>query len=272
MRFERIAAVAGMECSKLSAQVKTRVALAACAVGPFAFAAVMRVQNSLPEDTLFGRSVKESGFALSLVVLGFAALWVLPALTSIVGGDVFSAEDRYGTWKTVLTRSCRRSDVFAGKVTAALGFSLLALGVLAVSSLAAGLLVIGSGPLVSLSGSLLPASRALMRITLAWLSVLPPMLAMTALAILLSVATRNSAAGIGLPVIVALTMQLYALIDGPEMVRRLLITSAFGAWHGLLAEPQYHRPLAYGTAVSGIYVVVFLAMAYRILQRRDMAA
>src|SRR5262249_14446106 len=118
MRLERVAAVAGAEGSKLSAQIKTRVALVACVAGPFAFAVVMRVQNSLPEDTLFGRAVKESGFALPLVVLGFAALWVLPALTSIVGGDVFSSEDRYGTWKTLLTRSCRRSEVFAGKVSA----------------------------------------------------------------------------------------------------------------------------------------------------------
>ena len=271
MRFKGIAAVAGAECSKLSAQIKTRVTLAACVVGPFAFAAAMRVQNSLPEDTLFGRSVKESGFALPLVVLGFAALWVLPALTSIVGGDVFSAEDRYGTWKTLLTRSCGRSEVFAGKVAVALGFSLLALGVLAISSIAAGLLVIGSGPLVGLSGAQLLPSDALMRVTFAWLSVLPPMFAMTAIAILVSVATRNSAAGIGLPVIAALTMQLYALIDGPEVVRQLLITYGFGAWHGLLAEPPYHRPLVYGTVGSGIYVVLSLALAYRLLERRDIA-
>ena len=272
MRLARIAAVAGTECSKLSAQIKTRVALAACAVAPFVFAATMRLQNSLPEDTLFGRSVKESGFALPLVVIGFAALWVLPALTSLVGGDVFSAEDRYGTWKTLLTRSCRRLEVFAGKVAAAMGFSLLALVVLALSSVAAGLIVIGSKPLVSLSGSLLPPSRALLRVTFAWLSLLPPMFAMTAVALLLSVATRNSAAGIALPVVAALTMQLYALIDGPEIVRQLLISYAFGAWHGLLAEPAYHRPVAYGTAVSAIYLVAPLVVAYRILERRDIAA
>jgi ABC-2 type transport system permease protein len=271
VRLRRVAAVASVECSKLSAQLKTRVALAACAAGPFVFAIAMRVQNSLPEDTLFGRSVKESGFAVPLVVLGFAALWVLPVLTSIVGGDVFSAEDRYGTWKTVLTRSCRRSEVFAGKVAAALGFSLLAMTVLAASSLAAGLLVIGSGPLVNLSGGLLPSSRALTRVTLAWISVLPPMFGMTAVAVLLSVATRNSAAGIGLPVVAALIMQLYALIDGPEIVRRLLITSAFGAWHGLLAEPPYHGPLVYGTTVSCAYLVISLAIAYRVLQQRDIA-
>ena len=272
MSVQGVATVAGVECAKLARQAKVQVVLVACAIGPFAFAAALRVQSSMPEDTLYGRAVKESGFALSLVVLGFAALWVLPLLTSVVGGDVFSADDRFGTWKTVLTRSRSRSEVFAGKVTAALSFSVIALAVLAASSVAAGVFVIGSGPLVSLTGTLLPPSRALTRVALAWTSVLPPMIGLTALAVALSVATRNSAAGIGLPVVVALTMQLYALIDGPELVRRVLITTAFGAWHGLLAEPPYHGPLVYGTTVSCGYAVVSLAIAFRILQRRDIAA
>ena len=266
-----MANVASVEGSKLSAQIKTRVALVACATAPFVFAAIMRVQNSLPEDTLFGRSVKESGFALPLVVLGFAAMWVLPVLTSIVGGDVFSSEDRYGTWKTLLTRSCRRSEVFAGKVAAAFGFSFLATAVLAVSSVAAGLLMIGAAPLVGLSGSQLLPSHALMRVALAWISVLPPMFGMTAFALLLSVATRNSAAGIGIPVVAALTMQLYALVDGPEIVRRLLVTSGFTAWHGLLAQPSFRGPLAYSAVVSSVYVVASLVIAYRLLERRDVA-
>jgi ABC-2 type transport system permease protein len=271
MRLQGVTAAASVECSKLSAQLKTRLALAACVAGPFVFAAAVRVQSSLPEDTLFGRAVKESGFAVSLVVLGFAALWVLPVLTSIVGGDVFSAEDRYSTWKTVLTRSCQRSEVFTGKVLAALGFSLIAMAVLAVSSVAAGLLVIGPGPLVSLSGTLLPPSRALSRVALAWVSMLPPMFGMTAVAVLVSVATRNSAAGIGLPVVAALAMQLFALIDVPDTFRRVLITSAFGAWHGLLTEPTYGGQLMYGTAVSVGYAVISLAIAYYVLRRRDIA-
>jgi ABC-2 type transport system permease protein len=271
VRLQAIANVVGVECSKLSAQIKTRATLVACATAPFVFAAIMRVQNSLPEDTLFGRSVKESGFALPLVVLGFAALWVLPVLTSIVGGDVFSAEDRYGTWKTILTRSCRRSEVFAGKVLAAFGFSFLATVVLAISSVAAGLFVIGAAPLVSLSGSQLLPSHALTRVALAWISVLPPVFGMTAFALLLSVATRNSAAGIGLPVVVALTMQLYALVDGPEIVRRLLVTSGFNAWRGLLVQPSFHGPLTYSAVVSSVYVVASLAIAYGLLKRRDVA-
>jgi len=267
-----VLAVAGVECAKLSAQIKARLVLAACVAGPFAFAAAMRLQDSLPSDTLFGRSVKESGFAVPLVVLGFAALWAFPVVSSVVGGDLFSAEDRYGTWSTVLTRSRSRAEVFAGKVLTALGFSSLAVMALAASSVAAGIFVVGPQPLINLSGVLIPSANALVHVALAWLSVLPPALGFTALAVLLSVATRSSVAGVGLPVVAGLTMHLYALVDGSEVVRRLLITSAFGAWHGLLTEPPYYRPLVYGTAVSAAYFVVCLAIAYRVLRRRDIGA
>ena len=269
MKARGIWSVTCVECSKLAAQVKARLVLAACAAGPFVFAVAMRVQSSVPADTLFGRAVTESGAAVPLVVLGFAGLWVLPVVASVVGGDLFSAEDRYGTWATLLTRSRSRAEVFTGKVLTALGFSLLAVGVLAVSSVVAGLLVIGDQPLVDLSGVLLPASHALWRAALAWTSVLPSAAGCTALALLASVATRSSAAGIGLPVVAALTMQMYAMVDGPEIVRRSLITSGFGAWHGLLTEPSYYSPIAHAAIVSGVYFVVCLAIGYRMLRHRD---
>ena len=261
--------VAAVECSKLIGQLKVRVALMVCVASPFVFAAAMSVQSALPEDTLFGRAVKDSGFATPFVILGFAALWVFPALTSVVGGDLFSSEDRYGTWATVLTRSSSRAELFGGKVLTAFGFSLIAFTCLAVSSMAAGLLVIGVQPLINLSGILLSPADAFDRVVVAWASVLPPVLGFTALAVLLSVATRSSAAGIGLPVVIGLVMQGYAFIDGSDAVRQMLIASAFGAWHGLLTEPTYHRPLVYGAIASAIYLVVCLVFAYRLMRNRD---
>jgi ABC-2 type transport system permease protein len=261
--------VTGVEWSKLAAQLKVRVAVVACAAGPFVFAAAIRVQGSLPTDTLFGRSLADSGLAVPLVVLGFSALWAFPVLASIVGGDVFSAEDRYGTWTTMLTRSRSRAEVFGGKVLAALCFSTLAVATLAASSVAAGVLVIGRQPVIDLSGILRQPREALFRVMLAWMSVLPPTFGFTGLAVLTSIATRHTAAGIGLPVIAGLLMQLAALIDGPEAIRRLLITSAFETWHGFLTEPPYYGPLAGGTIVSGVYLLTCLAIAYRVLRQRD---
>jgi ABC-2 type transport system permease protein len=261
--------VVAVEQSKLIAQAKMRAVFAACVAGPFAFAGAMRVQSMTPDDTLFGRAMHESGFATPLVVLGFATLWLLPVLASVVGGDVFASEDRDGTWATLFTRSRSRAEVFAGKLLTALGASLLLVAVLAASSVIAGFAFVGPQPLIDLSGALLSPGTALGRITVAWFSVVPPVFALTALAALISVATRSSTAGIGIPVLLVLIMELAAYVDGPDSIRRLLITSSFGAWHGLLTETQYYRPLVYGTAISGAYFAVFAVLACRILLSRD---
>lgn len=261
--------VAAVECLKIASQLKARLLLAACVAGPVVSAAVIHVQSAVPADTLFGRAARDSGFALALLILGFAGLWVLPVLASVVAGDVFAADDRYGTWKTILTRSRNRADVFGGKVLAAAAFALVAIAALAASSVSAGVLLIGSQPLIDVSGVLRPWPEAFSRVALAWLSIVPPTLALTSVAVLLSIVTRSSAAGIGLPVLAALTMQLATLVDGPETLRRLLITSAFAAWHGLLAEPQYYRPLVDAAIVSAAYVVVCLSVGYGVMRKRD---
>src|SRR5262245_4065219 len=264
-----VMAVIGVECAKLGAQIKAQVLLAICVVAPFAFAISMRVQSSLPTDTLFGRAANESGLAAALVVLGFAALWAFPVLTGVVAGDLFSAEDRHGTWAAMLTRSRSRAQVFAGKTLTAITFSLLAITLLAASSVAAGVLLIGYTPLVGLSGIPLQPEQALPRVVFAWASVLPPALGFTALGILLSIATRSSAAGIGIPVVIGMLMQLVAFADGPEAARRLLITYAFGGLHGLLSDPAYYGPTVHGTSVSIIYLIACLMIAHRLLQRRE---
>ena len=138
------------------------------------------------------------------------------------------------------------------------------------SSVAAGVLVIGNGPLINLSGVLLSPDEAMNRVTLAWASILPPAFGFTALAVLLSVTSKNSLVGVGAPVVIGLTMQLAALMDGPEVIRRLLISSSFVAWHGLVAEPSYYRPLFDGTIVSTVYLVACLTFTYIRLRQRDL--
>ena len=133
------------ERRKLSTQLATRLLALICVLGPFAFAGVLKIQTGSPADTLFGVWVHPSGFALSLVVLSFCGAWGFPVVAGVLAGDIFASEDRYGTWKMVLTRSSTRRDLFAGKVLAAMTFSVGLLVLLAVSSLAAGLLLVGAG-------------------------------------------------------------------------------------------------------------------------------
>ncbi|WP_239341019.1 ABC transporter permease [Frankia sp. CiP3] len=257
------------EVTKLAAQARTRVTLAVCLAAPFVFVVLLDRQDRLPKDTLYGRWLHASGFATPLLILGFAAQWVFPLLTSLVAGDIFASEDQHGTWKTILTRSHSRTQIFWAKTLAAATFAALVLAVLAVSCLAAGVLLVGHQPLESLSGTLLPSGRAAELVLAAWASALLPLFGFTALGIMLSVLTRSSPAGIVGPIILGLLMQLYAFLNGADTIRHLLLVTPFDAWHGLLAAHPYYGQLDQGALVSAGYITSCLAVAYLALRRRD---
>ncbi|MEV6109862.1 ABC transporter permease [Streptomyces sp. NPDC051940] len=257
------------ELVKLVSQWRIRLVLLASWIVPALFVAGVSQQSSLPVDTLFGRWMHATGWAGSLVVLGFSGTWALPLLTSLVAGDVFASEDRLGTWRHLLVavRSPRR--IFAAKALASLTVILLLVAGLAVSGVVGGLLVVGDEPLVGLDGHLLSPGDAAVNVLLAWVCVLAPTLALAAVGLLGSVTLGRSPMGLLLPVIVALAMQLAQMLPLPVVVRLALPGYAFISWNGLFADPAQLGPLLIGIAVSLVWAVAATVLAYLLFLRRD---
>ncbi len=259
------------ERRKLQAQLSLRLLALVCVLGPFAFAAILSTQSASPADTLFGVWVHSSGFAIPLVVLGFAGAWGFPLIAGIVAGDLFSAEDRHGTWKTVLTRSRTRGQLFRGKLLAAATFSVVLAILAGLSSLVAGLIFVGDQSLVGLSGTLLSPGKSLLLVLVSWLFCLLPMLAFASLAVLLSTATRNGIVGVIGPSIAGLAMQLLLLIGSGVWVHQLLVGSAFQDWHPLFVAQPFYGPVLAGIAISVVWMIVCVAVSWRLLRTRDFA-
>jgi ABC-2 type transport system permease protein len=257
------------ELVKLFSQWRIRLLVAACWIGPALFVAAVSQQSSLPVDTLFGRSMHATGWAGSLVMLGFAGTWALPLLTSLVAGDAFAAEDRLGTWRHLLVavRSPRR--IFTAKALAALAVILLLVAGLVGSSVAGGVLVVGNQPLAGLDGHLLSSADTAATVLIAWLCVLAPTLALAAIGLLGSVALGRSPMGLLLPALVALALQLAQMLPLPVAVRLALPGYAFISWNGLFDSPAQLRPLVAGVLVSLVWAVTATALAYRLFLRRD---
>jgi ABC-2 type transport system permease protein len=259
----------GFELRKLGAQWRARAVLLGALLAPVPVALAVHAQGNPPKDTLFGRYATTNGFALALLILGYAGQWVLPLLTAIVAGDIFASEDHHGTWKTILTRSASRRSVFAAKTVVALGFAVLVLLVLAASTLTASTLIGGHGPLTGLTGELIPSHQAWRLVSASWLSTIPPTLAFTGLAVLMSVWSRNAAVGIATPVVIGMVMQLVGATGGAEAVRPYLPTTAYEAWHGFLTSPAFHGPLVTGLVASTVWTVLTLGISWTLLRRRD---
>jgi ABC-2 type transport system permease protein len=260
-----------VERRKMSSQLAIRLLALVYSLAPFVFAAILKVQSGSPSDALYGGWVHTTGFALSIVVLGFAGSWGFPVVAGVVAGDTFSAEDRYDTWKLVLTRSCTRWDVFAGKLLAAATFVVALVALTAISSLIAGLLLVGDQSLVSLSGTLFSPGKSLGLVLVGWLVSVPPTLGFASLAVLLSIATRNGIMGVIGPALAALAMQLLLLVGSGTWMHMLLLGSAFSGWDALLTAHPYYGPLAVAALVSVVWIVVCLGVSWLILRRRDFA-
>jgi len=257
------------ELSKLWKQKRARVTLVLAAIAPILIVLIVKGQQRPPKDSLFGRYVHETGWSVPLLMLGFAGQWVLPLLTALVAGDIFAGEDQMGTWKTLLTRSVSRTQIFWAKTVTAVGFAVSVLVVLAASTIVSSVVLVGHQPLVGLTGQLIPSHTAWVLVSASWASAIPPLLAFTCFAILLSVLSGNPALAIAAPVVIGMVMQLGGALAGVEALRPFLLTTPFEAWHGLLAAPRFYGPLEWGALSSAVWCIGSLTWAFFALQRRD---
>jgi ABC-2 type transport system permease protein len=257
------------ELMKLMTQWRVRLVIAGCWIGPALFVAVVSGQSSLPSDTVFGRWMGQTGWAGSLVVLSFACSWVLPLLTSLVAGDVFAAEDRYGTWRHLLVavRSPRR--IFVTKTFASLTVIVLLVAGLAASAIVGGFAAVGDHPLVGLDGHAFTSGQAAQAVLLAWATTLAPTLAFAAVGLLGSVALGRSPIGLLMPALLALALQLAQLLPLPVAARVALPSYAFIAWRDLFTDPAHVGPVVAGIVVSLVWAVAATALAYLLFMRRD---
>lgn len=265
-----VGTVLGVELRKLLGQTKVRVSAAVLVVAPWIFILLVLHQDRLPLETLYGRYLKSTGFATPMVVLVSASQWIFPLIAALISGDIFSSEDGHGTFKTILTRSATRTSVFWGKVLAAVISTIVLVLALGASSLAAGLVTVGAQPSINVGSAEVPSTaHSVLLVAVSWATVLPPVIGFAAIALCVSVLTRNSVLGVVVPVVVGLVFQMYMFLNGWDTVRHVLLIWPMNAWRGLLDDPSYATPFLWGLVVSVVYTVVALAIAYFVFRRRD---
>jgi ABC-2 type transport system permease protein len=266
-------AVYRWELRKLLAQKRTFIGLGAAVGVPLLFVIAMAAEGSGngPDDLPFAEYVRETGFAVPLVCLAFGAFWLLPLVTALVAGDIVAAEDQNGTLKTILTRSVERWHVFAGKVLAVATYTFTVLLLYVGVALLAGGLVWGFDPLTTLSGTQIGAGRALVLTGLGTLAYLLPMLAIAAIAMLLSTVTRNSAAAVVGTLMVSIFVQIIGSISALDALDPYLLSTQFNAWQGILREPLDWDPIVRSAWVCALYALPALGWGLTVFLRRDVA-
>jgi ABC-2 type transport system permease protein len=263
------------ELRKLASQKRTYLGIGLAAVLPVIFVVVQNVHQHQGQghggENIFFSEITQSGLATPVLMLLFLSVFMLPLIAALVAGDIVANEDGNGTLKTILTRSVDRGQVIAAKALAAFTYAVIAVYVSAVVATAAGVASWGFKSITTFSGTVVPAPKGLLLVFAANACYLIPLLTVTCIGVLLSTATRNSAASVVGTLGVVILLLIVAQIPGLEGIRPYLLTEQFENWHGLLRTPTDWAPIAHSAWVCALYALPALFAAYLVFLRRDVA-
>lgn len=106
-----VAATYYWELRKLVAQKRSWIGIAAAAIIELVFLISIEISKVTPNDGPYadpmGHGLRQSGLALTPVVLKGIAYFGPAIIAALVGGDIVANEDGGGTLKTILVRSVR---------------------------------------------------------------------------------------------------------------------------------------------------------------------
>jgi ABC-2 type transport system permease protein len=261
------------ELRKLLSQKRTYLGLALVVILPLFFVIFQNVhqRHDRGGDNIFAAQITQSGLATPVLMLLFLSVFMLPLAATLVAADIVAAEDGNGTLKTILTRSVNRGQVFAAKALAAITYATLAVFLSAAVATAAGVISWGFLSVRTFSGTVVSAPEALLLVFASNAIYLIPLLAVAAIGVLLSTATRNSAAAVVGTIGVVILLFIVAQIPGLEGIKPYLLTEQFENWHGLLRTPTDWAPIAHSAWVCALYGVPALIAGYLVFLRRDVA-
>ena len=259
------------ELRKLISQKRTYLGLGLAVALPLIFVLVENLHDHRGHDqgNIFASHITQSGLATPVLMLLFLSVFMLPLIAALVAGDIVAAEDSNGTLKTILTRSVDRGQVFAAKALAAMTYAAIALFLSAIVATVAGVASWGFHHVITFSGTVVSAPEGLLLVFAANAVYLIPLLSVTAIGVLLSTATRNSAAAVVGTVGLVILLYIISGIPGIEGLKPYLLTEQFENWHGLLRTPTDWTPIWHSAWVCALYAVPSLFAAYLVFLRRD---
>ena len=264
-----------VELSRLFRRPRTWVMLLLLCLLPAVVAVFVATSGVAPRPgtgPAFLSAVLSNGALFPAAALAIVLPLFLPVAVCLVAGDAVAGEAQAGTLRYLLVRPVGRVRLLLVKLCSVMVFTLVAVLAVAGSSYVVGVLLFGSGPVPSTSGTTLSSSDATLRTTLAVLYVAWSMLGVASVALFLSTVTDSPlAASLG-AVAVLVTSAVLVGLDASAAVQPYLPTRYWLSFVDLFRDPVHTRDLVRGTLLQGVYIVVLLGAAWANFVTKDITS
>jgi ABC-2 type transport system permease protein len=211
------------------------------------------------------------------VFLGFAGLTIeialfLPLAMSVLAGDAVAGEANLGTLRYLLVAPVTRVRLLAVKACA-LGVGALAgAGLVSLAGVLVGMLLFGAGPLVTLSGSMIPLGQGLARLALATVYIAVGLTALGMVGLFVSTLTEQPIAATVATAMISTLMWVLDAVPQLDWLHPWLLVDRWPALVDLLREPVFTDRLLTGLWVDAGYAAVFFCLAWARFRAKDITS
>ncbi|MFC4494902.1 ABC transporter permease [Streptomyces ovatisporus] len=209
-------------------------------------------------------------FAISALFLSAGFLLVVPV--ALFFGDTVASEAGWASLRYLLAAPVPRARLLWSKLMVALTFSLAAIVLLPLLSLAVGTVAYGWQPLQSPTGSSIPAGGALLRLALTVAFVFVSQLVTAGLAFWLSTLTDAPLGAVGGAVGLTIVGNLLDAVEALGQWREFLPAHWQYAWADAVQPQLEWAGMLKGASVSVAYALVLFALAFRGFARKDVVS
>lgn len=233
------------------------------------------VLSDRPRRSLLSE-VTGNGLSLPVAALSLLLTLLLPLVVAVAAADAIAGESQHGTLRGLLLAPVGRIRLVAMKAFGVLVVAGLAVGVVTLTGVVAGWLMIGppvvlttDGALLTMSGTSLSLPEALYRIVLAAAWTLGQLAAVGAVALAVSAWTEHPLVVLSSVLGGLILFGVLAAIPALEPLHPWLITTGWGAAADVLRDPLASRELVRSTLVAAGYLVVGAVVLVTRMVRRD---
>ncbi len=264
-----------VELSKLLRRPRTWVTIALLAGLPVVVGIFVKASGLAPapgEGPALLSEVLQNGLLFPAAALAIILPLFLPIAVAVIGGDTIAGEAANGTLRYLLTRPVSRPRLLSAKLITIVTFIFLAVVVVTLVALAAGVVLFGIRPLSSISATTLSPWETFVRTVLAILYIGWSMLGLGSIALFASTRTDSPLAASLATLAAFVGSQVLDLISATQSIQPYLPTHYWLKFVDFYRDPILWRDIVRGIGLQVVYVGVFLGAAWANFTTKDITS
>ena len=256
---------------------RTLVGLGLLVLGPILTGVAISLMTEVPETNKPGQEaiegvaalVTDNGLILPVFVLMLCMVMLLPMYGAMWSADALAGETQTGALRGLLVAPVSRVRLLAVKAFGVAVLSFLAVAIITVVGIIAGMTILGGTNLLTMSGTTLPFGAALGRIGLLAVLVTVQMWAVAAIALAISAATEHPlvvmAAALGGIIVFTILNNIPAL----DWLHPVLLTDGWDALADVIRDPMPTAGITEGLLRAACYIVIGYSLALARMSTKD---